>query len=354
MLSLLTLQQDCIRDYRRYADTVAVLSAIYHILNRKPIVADYIGIETKLRNSYGNVITPDLVALCEARTKGMMFELKWSLPFSEDRLEKEVKELKKYAVPCSQWKNSNGKVDYHDLILICHIEDSQRLLPTILKVGKEKGFDFLTSDEFAVWTWTISAARGGERREHLIMSNPYGKTRNVSVENMIRQPSGLILPEEALTYLRSSFNFTRQKPPVQYTMIILVHHVFSQFQDPRRRRLVYEITTDAIYEKAKILFPSWHEFGVDTVQIKRRWITEALEAMFALNIIGKLVGKPESWRIPIPTLKTRKSIEYVFCKKLSKYQLKVAKKPARRGRPRARPIRIKVHPKMKRIDDYFK
>lgn len=353
MLSLLTLQQNCVRDYRRYADTVAVLSAIYHILKRDTSVAEYIGVETRLRNSYGNEITPDLAALYDGRTKGLMFELKWSLPFSEKYLEKEIKELKKYIVPCSQWKNSTGKVDYHDLVFVCHIEDSQRMLGMLSKVAKEEEFDFLTSDGFAVWTWTISAARGGERREHLILSSAHGNTRNAIVENMIKQPTGLILPEEALTYLRSSFSFTREKPPAQYTIITLIQHVFSQFQDPRRVRGVYEITTDMIYDKAKILFPPWHEYDVQTLQAKRRWVNEALETMFMLKIIGKPVGKPESWLIPIPTMKTRKPIEYALCRKISKYQQKMTKKPARRGRPRIKPVRFKVPPKMKRLDDYF-
>ena len=353
MLSLLTLQQDCVRDYRRYADTVAVLSAIYHILRGTPFAADYIGVEAKLRNSDGGTVTPDIVAMYESRKKGLVFELKWSLPFSEELLEKEVKKLRKYALTCSQWKNSEGKVDYHDFILICHIEDSQRLLDKISKIATEKEFDFLTSEGFAVWTWTISAARGGERKEHLIISKIYGKHRNNTIENIVKQPTGLILPEEALTYLRSFFNFIREKPPVHYTMIMLIQHVFSQFQDPRRDRAVYELTTDMIYEKAKILFPSWHEFDIDTLQIKRGWISEALKTMFALNMIGKPLGKSESWLIPIPTLRTRKSIEYVLCKKLSRYQLKITKKPSRIGRPRTKPIKFKMHPKMKKLDDYL-
>ena len=353
MLSLLALQQNCIRDYRRYADTVAVLSAIYHILKRDPSAADYIGIEPRLRNSFGNDITPDLAALYDRRTKGLMFELKWSLPFREDLLEKEVKELRKYIVPCSQWKNSTGKVDYHDLVFVCHVEDSQRMLDSVSKVATERGFGFLTSDGFAVWTWTISAARGGERKEHLILSRVHGKIRNVTLGNMTNQPPGLILPEEALTYLRASFSFTREKPPVQYTIITLIQHVFSQFRDPRRVSGVYEITTDMIYDKAKILFPPWHEPDAQTLQAKRRWITEALQAMFELRIIGKPVGKPDSWLIPIPTLKTRKSIEHTLCKKISEYQQKMRERPPRRGRPRIKPIRFKVPPKMKRISDYF-
>ena len=353
MLSLLTLQQDCIRDFRKYADTVAVLSAIYHLLRKEPISAGYVGIEPKLRNSYGNDITPDLAALYEARKKGLMFELKWSLPFSERLLEKEVRELKKYAVPSSQWKNSSGKVDYHDVVLVCHIEDAERTLEMITKIAEETEYNFLKSNGFAVWTWTIYFARGGERKEHLIINNAYGKTRNVTIENMINQPTGLILPEEVLTYLRSSFTFIREKPPVQYTIIALIHYVFSQFQDPTRGRAVYEITTEMIYDKAKILFPSWHEFDVKTIQLKRRWITEALETIFMLKIIGKPVGKPDTWLIPIPTLKTREPIHSAICKRLSRYQLKISKRPIRRGRPRIKPIRPEVHPKMKRITDYM-
>jgi hypothetical protein len=352
LLSLLTLQQDCVRAYRKYADTVAVLSAIYHILKQPPLLVDFIAIEKTMKNDHGKDVTPDLIALYDGRTKGLMYELKWSLPFSEELLEKEIKELKKYTVQCSQWKNNTGKVDYHDSVIVCHIEDAQRATVTISRIASEQGFDFLVHDGFALWSWTISAVRGGERREHLVLTAVHGKTRHATIERIVGQPPGLILPEESLTYLRSSFCFTREKPPVQYTIITLMQHVFSQFQDPRRGPCVYELTTDMIYEKAKILFPSWHEFDTETIQIKRRWLTEALETMYAIGIIGKPIGKPESWLMPIPTLKTRRPMEATLCTKLARHQLKITKRPSRRGRPRARPVPPAAGPKFKRLDEF--
>jgi hypothetical protein len=352
LLSLLTLQQDYVRAYRRYADTVAVLSAIYHVLKQTPLLVDYIAIEKTMENDDGQDVTPDLIALYERRTKGLMYEVKWSLPFSEELLEKEIKELRKYAVQCSQWKNDTGKVDFHDFTIVCHIEDAQRTKESILKVSSEQGFDFLIHDGFALWSWTISAVRGGERREHLILTPVHGKIRHAAIEQMVGQLPGLILPEESLTYLRSSFNFTREKPPVQYTIITLVQHVFSLFQDPRRGPFVYELTTDMIYDRAQILFPSWHEWDVKTIQMKRRWITEALEMMFAIGLIGKPVGKPESWLIPIPTFKTRSSMELALCKKLARHQLKITRRPSKRGRPRARPVQPAPGPKVKRLDEF--
>lgn len=352
MLSLLTLQQDCVRAYRRYADTVAVLSAVYHILRQAPLLVDYIAIEKTMKNDDGKNVTPDLVALYERRTKGLFYELKWSLPFSEELLEKEIKALKKYMVPCSQWENNTGKVDFHDFVIVCHVEDAQRAMNTISRIASEQGFDFLVHDGFALWSWTISAIRGGERREHLVLTAVHGKTRHTTIERMVGQLPGLVLPEESLTYLRSSFNFTREKPPVHYTIITLIQHVFSLFQDPRRGPSVYELTTDMIYERAKILFPSWQESDTETIQMKRRWITEALETMYAIGIIGKPIGKAESWLIPIPTLKTRKSMEVALCTKLARHQLKIAKRHPRRGRPRTRRIQPETGPRFKRLDEF--
>jgi hypothetical protein len=354
LLSLLTLQQNCIKAYRKYSDSVAVLSGIYHILLKKPRIADYVGIETKLQNNVGNDLTPDLVMLYEKRTKGLLFELKWSLPFSESLLEKEIKEIKKYVSPLSNWKNSSGKVDYHDLVFVCHVEDAERVINTVSKVAKEAEFKFLNSNSFALWTWSIYVARGGEHKENLVIRNVYGKTRNSVLENMSKKPIGLILPEEVLTYLRSTFSFIREKPPVQYTIIKLLHNVIPQFQDPTRERgETYEIATDMIYDKAKILFPSWCDYDAQTIQIKRRWIREALEKLFALRLIGKPVGKPNSWLIPIPTIKTRGPIHSALCKKLAKNEIKQKGRRSRRGRPRSKPLKLRAHPKTTKLDSFY-
>jgi len=354
LLSLLTFQQECVKAYRRYADTVAVLSAIYYILRKEPSIADYLGVEVTLRTISGNDITPDLIALCESRTNGLAFELKWSLPYSGELLTKEIKEIKKYTAPCSTWKTSTGKVEYHDVILVCHVDDVERTLETLTEIAKQTDFSPLAADGFVILSWAISATRGGERKEHLILLNAYGKNRNATVENALKRPGGLVLPEEVLTYLRSTYSFIRQKPPVQYTIIELIQHVFSQFQDPTRGPgAVYELTTDMIYEKSKILFPSWEDYDVQTIQAKRSWISEALEVMWSLKIVGKPVGKPDSWLVPIPTLRTREPIQSALCKKLARYQLKIGKKPIRRGRPRTKPLKLQAHPRTKRIDDYF-
>jgi hypothetical protein len=243
------------------------------------------------------------------------------MPFSDEWLKEEIERLEDYSVQCSNWRNSTGAVDYHDLILVCHMEDATRATEKITEMASNAKYAFLASGGFAVWTWIISVSRKGGCGENLILTRQYGKIRNLVLDGKTKPPTGLVLPDEALTYLRTSFHFIKMKPPVQYTIIKLIQHVFSQFQDSRRGKDFYELTTDMIYEKAKTIFFSWRDIDTQTVQAKRKWIVEALEAMYALKLIGKTIDKSK-WLVQIPTLRPRGPIQEAICIKLARYNLK--------------------------------
>jgi hypothetical protein len=344
-------EDECTKDYRKYADTVAVSFAVYHIVTTQLKGLDFVGIEHKLINTEGRELTPDIVVLCENEKKGLIFELKWSLPSREDLLEEKIKELEKYLKPCSNWKPGGKVVDCHDLVLICHIDDVQKTVDMIKKLSDVKEYSFLKEEGFALWSWTITPPKSGERKEELRLFWVYGKTRNEQIERLIQTPGGILIPEAVLMYLRFSLTFVKEKPPIQYTMTVLVQHILAPFQQVPEKKS-YEIEVDWIYEQMKKLFPSWHEFDVPTIQVKRGWIREALEKFWELKLVEKIVGKPDTWFIPIPTLKTRKPIQEVICRKLSKQRLKELKKrKGRIGKPKL--IRHKVPRKEKPLTEYF-
>lgn len=338
--SLRQLEELCVKEYRKYSDTVAVSCAIYHLFSKSPEIAKFIGIERELKNCEGSPIRPDVVAIYDGDSKGLIFELKWSLPFTEDYLEKKIKELRKYAIPCSNWQNPSDAVDFHDLVLICHIDDVQRAVDMIKRLSTDAEYDFFGKDGFAVWSWTITPPKMGERKEELRLFPVYGKTRNQQIESKINQPGGILFSEDVLTFLRWSFTFVREKPPVQYVMTVLIQNIFPTFQRSPDR-VNYNIHIDMLWERTKTFFPSWHEFDKETIQVKRRWIREALQKFLELKLCHKIVGKPNWWIIPIPTLKTRKPIQSVLCKLISKKYLENLKKRRRKGRRRVGPIRPK-------------
>lgn len=350
--SLRELEQSCVKDYRKYSDTVAVSFAIYHLFTKNPEIASFVGIEHQLENNEGKNIRPDLVATYDKDRKGLIFELKWSLPFDRGFLEKEIKELRKYAVSCSNWRKPLDHVDLHDLVLICHIDDVQRTVDMIKQVLKDNKYDFLGKEGFAVWSWTITPPKMGERKEELRLFRVYGRTRNQKIEALIKKPGGILFPEDVLTFLRFSFTFVREKPPVQYTMTVLIQNIFPSFQQ-KSFRDSYEIHIDMIYERAKAFFPSWHEFDAETIQIKRRWIREAVEKLWELKLCDKVLSKPDWWIIPIPTLRTKKPFQRTLCKKISKEYLDRLKKQRMRGRPRVRPIRPRGPRKDRSLEDFL-
>ena len=324
MDSLLIKQQEYEKEIKKYSDTVMVLSAVYNTLKQKPPIADYVGVEIRLTSEKGNPIEPDLTALCEKRTKGLLFEFKWSLPFPDKWVDEKIQSLEDYSGRCTGWKNSAGVVDYHDLVLVCHMEDASRAKEAITRLVGDPKYAFLSAEGFAMWTWIISVSRKGGSGcgESLILTNQYGTIRNAILEDKTKPPTGLVFPQEALTWLRSSFHFIKMDPPVQYTIIKIIQHVFSQFQDTSKGKDYYELTTDMIYEKAKTIFFPWRDTDTQTIQAKRPWIVDSLENMYALKLIGKTPDK-QKWLVPIPTIRPQGTLQKNICKRLAKHNLKV-------------------------------
>jgi hypothetical protein len=316
-----------------------------------PDLAKFVGIEYSLQNNNGSMVTPDIAATYENGRKGLALELKWSLPFDEELLEKEIKELKKYTAPCSYWRYTKDKVDAQDLILICHIDDAQRAVEMIKSLHKDEAQSHLAKEGFAVWSWTITPPKRGERKEELRLFSVYGKTHNVKIESLINQAGGVLFSEDALTFLRFTFMFIKEKPPVQYTMTVLIQNVLSSFQmSPEKES--YDIHVDMIYERTKSFFPSWHKYDAATIQIKRKWIVEALEKLGELGLCDKVPNKDDWWKIPIPILRTRKPIQQILCKRIVKEYLKQLR-GKKRGRPRLSVKRPKATTSDKKIIDYL-
>lgn len=352
MLNALDLEQTCVRDYRKYSDTVAICLAVYSLITKGSKLAEFVGIEHDLRNIEGKLVTPDLVATYDNDKSGLIFELKWSLPFDEKLLEKEIKELKKYTIPCLNWRKTVQKVDNQDIVLICHIDDVHSAVEMIKSVSKDTAHSYLGKEGFAVWTWSITPPKKGERKEELRLYSVYGKTRNQEIEKRMSQPEGILFPEDVLAYLRFSFTFIKEKPPLQYTTTVLIQNILSTFQTSPEREY-YDIHVDMVYERTRVFFPSWREYDAETVQVKRKWIREALEKLCELGLCGMVPNKPDWWRIPIPIIRARKPIQHVLCRKIAKAYLKQIRSK-KQGRPKSSVSRPKASPKDKPLTDFLR
>jgi hypothetical protein len=323
----------CIREYVRYSDTIAVLLAIRQLFLQNPNIAKFVGVEYKLKNSKGNFLRPDLVAQYNKDTKGLLFEVKWSLPYDIKLLEEKLRELKKYTGSLENWKTQTKKVENHDLLLVCSIDDAKRVVDAVKQLAADKDYAFMQREGFSIWSWILNPAKRGKHKEELRFLHCYGQTGNKRLEDMIHQTGGILVSEDVLTYLRFTFAFIPEKPPIQYTIATLIQNILPSFQRSVEKES-YELDIDLIYDRAKSFFPSWQMFDTETIQTKRRWLREAIEKMCDLGMAERIAESSDRWSIPIPTLRPRGSIQESICKKIAK--------EARKRRYKGKPPRVRV------------
>ena len=335
------LARTCVEDFRKYSDTVTTAAAIYHLFASNPSIGHFIGIEHKLVTSNPDeILTPDITAVYNSDSKGLLFELKYSLPTEVGSVKDELLKLEKYSRVQGGWR-VKGPVQSVDFILICHIDDVSRAVEGAQQVFAETGKPFYNPTSFSIWYWTIPSARGDERREEMRLLHAYGATRNDLLQQMIKMPGGILAAEEVLTTLRFTYPFIRQKPPVQYIIVFLMQNVFSALPPPSRAgRRFYNVDLDHIYQKTNALFPPWWERDVQTVQVRRGWVKEALDTLVKLRLIMEISDKPDWYSIPIPTLVTRKPLHEVICRKLGRIR-RLGRPTAPKPVPKRRPAGVR-------------
>lgn len=320
--------EECKRNYRKYADSVTILAALYDLFKKNDELGEYIGIESKLKTIDGREVEPDFLAFYDNRKKGLLFELKWSLPINIEWLENELDDLNKYFEKFVNWKNGTGKVDYKDVVLVCNIEDSERLLNIVRQLCKHKEYGYIESGHFCILCWSLIASTKGDREENLRMERIYGKTNNMELEKLLDKKSGIIIPEKVLEHLRWRYFFIRQKPPLSYLIITIIQHILNAFPaDPYQKK--YEINIDTIYLRSQIFFPSWNDYDKQTKQVKRNWIVEALNVMSELKIIEKI--EKDKYGVPKPVYRKKGHIDEAICKDLYEYGKKRREKGTKKS-----------------------
>ena len=322
------LFKECLKIFQKYLDTVTVSAAVCHLFKENDHIGHFVGIEPKMKRIAQSPATPDLAVLYDNKSKGIIFEIKWSFSRNLESLEEKIKEIKKYFVSFVNWKNDTGRVDWHDVVLICHPDDSERVLACIKKISTEKDYEFFNKIGFSIWTWIFTQTKYGGRTEELRLIKVYGETRNVELERLISPQLGFLVPDEVLTFLRFSYFVVKEKPPIPYLLNILIvnvllHPVSASYEKN------YEVTTDWILRKSRNVILTNEDYDDQSLLIKRKWIREALDVLNDLDIIKK-GDKPDIWLIPTNLFRfSRRSINEIVCEKLVKRQLKMLKQSRR-------------------------
>ena len=272
--------ESLLKEYRKYEESTTVLFALSRLVIDNEKVGRLYGITRQIQVSGGR-IAPDVSASSDGETGALFLELKWSL--TPATAKDELLKLKKYCEASFSWKTA--QVQRKDVVLVVAQEDAETAVSAIAELIRQ-GNTFL--EQVSIWKWFFARPRptGGleATSEVLWLSKTYGKTRNQALEALISSASGFRVPNDVLRFSKYSYRFTKDKPPVQYTIATLLLHVLSSLRTKAGKESL-KITpdlTDIIYERSKSFFPGPE--AAESVQIRKKWIREALEAMIAAGI----------------------------------------------------------------------
>ena len=311
------LEFGCLRDFRKYSDTVLVSAAICHLFKNNKNLGKSMGFEPTLKRIDQPDLTPDLAFVSDYPSNGVIFELKWSVSPNKEYSVPKLKEVKKYFDTFVNWKNNNGFVENQDVVLVCHPDDYNHIIKMIESISSETEYDCFKKEGFSIWTWLLNLPRLGEQAEEMRLIKNYGKLKHKELEAIITKPMGTKIPEEVLTYNRFTYFFVKEKPPIQYLMNLIVVGVLPNPDNLGGDN--YVVDTDWIWRKTKTLFAMGEEYDNNTLQFKKKWIVEALDMLAEIDIIGR--GKENSWIIPKKLGTRRKPIQKIICKKLAELEM---------------------------------
>lgn len=281
-----------------------VSSAIYDLF-RDGVLGKFIGESHELRAEDDTLLTPDITTVHDHDSKGLLFEIKYSIGSSANDV---LLRQREYFLAKTGWRTATGTVGNVDVVLVCNAEDTQTVHKVMKELAGQEGNDFLKSEGFALWQWIMGSAK--DDREVMYLQPIAGSCRNALLEQRIRAPGGIRIPDEVLRFLRFQHAFVRDKPPVQYTILFLLQHVLPKDPD----KLGYDIPLEIVDQRANGFFPPWWESTETTKQVKRGWIKEALSTLHSLGLIQKHPGK-ETYTIPTSLLEKKEPLRLI-CRKL--------------------------------------
>jgi hypothetical protein len=169
----------------------------------------------------------------------------------------ELLKLKKYCDAKFSWTSGNP-VTGKDVVLVVAQEDADIAVAAIQELIGQRNI-FLGS--VAIWKWFFAHSRknqgNGGSSDALWISNAFGKSGNHALDSLVSAASGYRVPKDVLELNKYLYRFTKDKPPVQYTIATLLLHVFSSLRSKSEKEVI-PITmnlADIIYERSKSFFP---------------------------------------------------------------------------------------------------
>lgn len=262
-----------ILEYRRYSMTLKCLLSIKYLCENDYFNINFEGCEVpfKYKNKIEKSPQPDFI--CQEENKfGIYGEIKSSITTNSLGIKKELSDLKRLENEFIGWKTENGEIrDFAIWLLIFN----ESVKPFLEEFKKEKfGKKILISS----WDRIFSLKKASDI---FVIRKKHG---SLGIENLDEKFSNTNeIEEDKILEDFEEIKFFKQKPPIIYLLEFLWMDVFTSYSEGGD----FEVTPRGLYDTIKQFYPIWANIPGEQEQVRLRWINEALEILFKVNLAEK-------------------------------------------------------------------
>lgn len=262
----------------RYYQTVFLTIGLKDFFDKEKSTCRFVSAEPRFTEITSNKeVFPDVVLQHDNDTRGILCEIKTSLPEVDFFLLETLKQLELYSGQVEGWETSNKRVDDHSLILLCHALDSDRVAEKIsqwVDEGKLK-----IAKKLCIAEWSIIESLKFDQRDVIFVRHKSGETDCEWLNTKLHQNIKLGLEELITKYEKC--RFTRKEPPLEYTMNQLWTCIFPALKEKTED---FTCTIDEILTIAYDYFIPWSGLRGEYSQVRKKWITKAINAFCEIDL----------------------------------------------------------------------
>ena len=306
-------------EVERYYQTVLLTIGLKDFLSTGGPDCCFISAEPKfvISKSHAEVF-PDAVLQYNDNKLGILCEIKTSVPHPNHFLLKEFRQLEKYSEDVEGWETATKEVQNHDVLLLCHVMDSDRVVNRISDWISKGEINF--KKRFCISEWgVIESLKFGER-DVILIRHRFGETGCVSLNKSLSE--NIRLDVDTLVNQYEECRFTRKEPPVEYTMAQLWTCIFPALHEKTEN---FEVNIDDLLKVAYEYYIPWSGIEGEYSQIRQKWIVKAMDKFCEIFLAEKMEDQSENYLVYYGK-RIKKNVSEYFIEKTCRKEMERARK----------------------------
>lgn len=226
-------------------------------------------------------VQPDLIFQCDNDTKGIVCEIKSSLPQDEKHMLRDLREqIGKYAEIATGWETNSGRIQEHSILLLVRKVDAKHAR---VLMRKNNSGASIAATNLCLGHWEEVKIRGRKDGEVIRLGLDSGST---GCKYFDKRLNACIEMPMAVTHARYEKRlFVRASPPDLYMLSMLYQNILPSIADKRGH---ITVTAEDLKSTLDDYYASWSGLQGEQSQIRTRWITRGLKTLHKMKLARKL------------------------------------------------------------------